>query len=102
MSLPHEITQRDLGGRSAKVMDAVEHSEAFVVTRNDTAIGELIPLRRHRMVTREQFAAMSLHAPFIDAEQFRSDLDQTIESELQDPYASAAVRTHVGAEASRV
>jgi antitoxin (DNA-binding transcriptional repressor) of toxin-antitoxin stability system len=29
-------------------MDAVAHGEAFIVTRNGTPIGELIPLRRHR------------------------------------------------------
>ena len=68
-------------------MDAVAHGEAFIVTRNGIAIGELIPLRRRRKVTREQFAAMSENAPFIDAEQFRADLDAVIDSELRDPYA---------------
>ena len=68
-------------------MDAVEHGESFVVTRNGTPIGELIPLRRRRTVTREQFAAMSANAPFVDPERFRADLDAAVDSGMRDPYA---------------
>lgn len=67
-------------------MDAVEHGEAFTITRNGTPVGELIPLRRRRTVTREEFAAVSANAPVIDATQFRADLDRAIDHDLQDPY----------------
>ncbi|MGH3489543.1 MAG: type II toxin-antitoxin system Phd/YefM family antitoxin [Actinopolymorphaceae bacterium] len=83
----HEITQRDLRHRSGQIMDAVEHGEAFIVTRNGAPIGELIPLRRRRTVTREQFVALSAHAPIVDAERFRADLDSIADPELRDPYA---------------
>lgn len=62
-------------------MDAVERGEAFIVTRNGTPVGELIPLRRRRAVTREQFAAMSMNAPIIDADRFRADLDSVTDTE---------------------
>jgi antitoxin (DNA-binding transcriptional repressor) of toxin-antitoxin stability system len=68
-------------------MDAVEHGEAFIVTRNGTPIGELIPLRRNRVVTRAHFAAVSANAPFVDAARFRADADRAIDSALEDPYA---------------
>jgi prevent-host-death family protein len=87
VAAPHEITQRDLRGKSGEIMDAVEHGEAFIVTRNGTPIGELIPLRRRRTVTREQFAAMSANAPFVDPERFRADLDAVIDTSVRDPYA---------------
>lgn len=88
MSAQPEITQRDLRARSGEIMDAVEHGEAFTVTRNGHAIGELIPLRRRRRtVTREQFAAMSTNAAVIDAERFRHDVDSVADGELRDPYA---------------
>ncbi|MQA87804.1 MAG: type II toxin-antitoxin system prevent-host-death family antitoxin [Streptosporangiales bacterium] len=86
MTAQHEITQRDLRSRSGEIMDAVEHGEAFVVTRNGAPIGELIPLRRRRVVTREEFAAMSANAPLINAERFRADLDEAVDGELRDPY----------------
>lgn len=86
MSAQHEITQRDLRSRSAEIMDAIEHGEAFIVTRSGTPIGELIPLQRRRYVTREQFTAMSENAPVIDAELFRSDLEVAIDTEMSDPY----------------
>jgi prevent-host-death family protein len=84
---PHEITQRDLRSRSGEIMDSVEHGEAFIVTRNGTPIGELIPLRRHRTVTREEFVAMSANAPLIDVQRFRADLDGAADNTLRDPYA---------------
>jgi prevent-host-death family protein len=84
---PEEITQRDLRNRSGEIMDRVEHGETFIVTRSGTAIGELIPLRRHRTVTREQFAAASANAPIVDAARFRADLDDAVDNELRDPYA---------------
>jgi len=40
MSTP-EITQRDLRSRSREIMDAVEHGQAFTVTRDGHQIGEL-------------------------------------------------------------
>lgn len=68
-------------------MDSVAHGKAFIVTRNGTPIGELIPLRRHRTVTREQFAAMSANAPVIDLRRFHADLDFVADTEMRDPYA---------------
>ena len=67
-------------------MDAVAHGESFIVTRNGMPIGELIPLRRHRAVSREQFAAVSANAPVVDAVRFRADADEAIDSTLHDPY----------------
>ncbi|MDG4788731.1 type II toxin-antitoxin system prevent-host-death family antitoxin [Micromonospora sp. WMMD1102] len=81
-----ELTQRDLRARSGQIMDAVAHGESFVVTRNGTPIGELIPLRRTRLVTREQFAGVSANAPVMDAARFRADVDSAMDSGLQDPY----------------
>ncbi|WP_328608147.1 type II toxin-antitoxin system prevent-host-death family antitoxin [Amycolatopsis sp. NBC_00345] len=86
MSLHHEITQRDLRSRSGEIMDAVEHGSTFVVTRSGTPIGELVPLRRRQAVTRAQFAWGSEHAPIIDLERFRADVDADISEEASDPY----------------
>ncbi|MBO0840328.1 MAG: type II toxin-antitoxin system prevent-host-death family antitoxin [Sciscionella sp.] len=87
MSLSHEITQRDLRSKSAEIMDAVSHGETFVVTRGGAPIGELIPLRRRRTVTREQFAAMSESAPVVDPVRFRADVDKSVGQSIHDPYA---------------
>ncbi|MFV2020542.1 type II toxin-antitoxin system Phd/YefM family antitoxin [Micromonospora sp. LOL_023] len=83
-----KLTQRDLRARSGKIMDAVAHGESFVVTRNGTPIGELIPLRRHRVVTREQFAGGSTNAPVTDTARFRADPDSVMDGGLRDPYGA--------------
>jgi antitoxin (DNA-binding transcriptional repressor) of toxin-antitoxin stability system len=62
--------------RSKELMDAVEHGQAFTVTRDGRSIGELVPLRqRRRFVSRVEFAAMSRPALAIDAGAFRGDQD---------------------------
>jgi len=86
MSHP-EITQRDLRSRSREIMDAVEHGQSFTVTRDGHRIGELIPLRRRlRFVPREEFAAKSRNAPYVDLEVFRADQETAADHELTSPY----------------
>ena len=76
MTSQPEITQRDLRMRSKEIMDAVEHGQAFTVTRDGHSIGELVPLRqRRRFVSRAEFVAMSRTAPTIDTDAFRADQD---------------------------
>lgn len=86
MSYP-EITQRDLRSRSREIMDAVEHGQSFMVTRDGHRIGELIPLRRRRrFVPRQEFAAMSRNAPDVDLDAFRADQEAALDQEPTSPY----------------
>jgi antitoxin (DNA-binding transcriptional repressor) of toxin-antitoxin stability system len=48
-------------------MDAVQHGQAFTVTRDGHRIAELVPpRRRRRFVSRQELAAMSRNAPVLD------------------------------------
>ena len=68
-------------------MDAVEHGQAFTVTRDGHQIGELIPIRqRRRFVSRQEFAAMSRNAPVSDLDAFRADQEAIAEHNDSDPY----------------
>src|SRR5215212_7039781 len=69
------ITQRELRNDSGEIMRRLDQGEAFVVTRNGVPVGELIPLRRRRLVPREAVVAAFAHAPAIDATRFRLDPD---------------------------
>ena len=81
-----EITQRDLRNRSREIMDAVERGESFTVTRDGHRIGELIPLRRRRFVSRDEFAGMSRNAPSIDPASFRADQDAAADQDSDSAY----------------
>jgi prevent-host-death family protein len=86
MGMP-EITQRDLRSKSREIMNAVEHGQAFTVTRDGHPIGELIPIRRkRRFVFRQEFAAMSRNAPASSLDAFRADQDAAADHEDGDPY----------------
>lgn len=81
-----EIMQRDLRSKSREIMDAVEHGQAFTVTRDGHQIGELIPIRRkRRFVSRQEFAALSRNAGASDLDAFRADQDVTADHEGGDP-----------------
>lgn len=87
MSTSAEISQRDLRTRSREIMDAVEHGQSFTVTRDGHRIAELIPLRRRRrLVSREEFVAMSRNAPAIDLAAFRADQRIALDDESGSPY----------------
>jgi antitoxin (DNA-binding transcriptional repressor) of toxin-antitoxin stability system len=80
-----EITQRDLRFRSREILDAVERGQAFIVTRDGHRIGELVPIRRRKFVSQQEFAAMSRNAPASDLDAFRADQDAVAEHEESGP-----------------
>lgn len=87
MSTYQEVTQRDLRTKSREIMDAVEHGQSFIVTRDGRQIGELVPLRsRRRYVPREEFVARSRNAPRIDLDAFRADQDSVLDNEATDAF----------------
>ncbi|MFT3822156.1 MAG: hypothetical protein QM750_31820 [Rubrivivax sp.] len=87
MNIPAEISLRDLSLRPDEIIDAVEHGRSFTVTRDGRGIGQLIPLRRRRFISREAFAEASRSAPSFDPATLRADLDAAFEQGAVDPYA---------------
>ncbi|WIY81600.1 type II toxin-antitoxin system prevent-host-death family antitoxin [Propionimicrobium sp. PCR01-08-3] len=87
MSLPGDISQRDLRMHSREIMDAVEQGEAFTVTRDGRKIAELIPLRnRRRFVPTGEFLALGHNLGTIDEDDFRESLDDVTDPYQDDPY----------------
>lgn len=76
--MSREITQRELRNNSGEIMRKLDEGETFIVTRNGVPVGELTPLRRHRFVAAEAAVALFRTAPAVDAQRFRSDLDQAV------------------------
>lgn len=81
-----EITQRELRNDSGAIMRSVERGGSFIITRNGTPIGKLIPLRRRTFVPRDEALAAFRTAPTLDAERFRHDIDEIAD---QDPVSRA-------------
>lgn len=70
-----EITQRELRNESGAIMRGLDRGESYVVTRNGTPVGELIPVRRRRFVNTPAATEAFRGTPFIDATEFRRDVD---------------------------
>jgi prevent-host-death family protein len=75
------ITQRELRNESGKIMRALDHGESFVVTRNGTPVGELVPVRRRRFVGADVAAAAFSGAARIEAARFRHDIDAVLDED---------------------
>jgi prevent-host-death family protein len=79
-----QISQRELRNDSGRIMRALDDGDSFVITRNGTPVGELLPLRRHRFVAASTAVAMFRDAPPLDAAAFRRDLDEVSDQEIPD------------------
>jgi antitoxin (DNA-binding transcriptional repressor) of toxin-antitoxin stability system len=73
------ITQRELRNESGAIMRGLDRGEAYVVTRNGVAVGELAPLRRRRFVAADAAIAAFGAAAAVDADRLRADLDATLD-----------------------
>lgn len=77
-----EISQRELRNNSGEIMRRLDQGEAFIVTRNGVPVGELVPLRRRRIVNGPALAAAFRGGPHIDYRRFRADLDRFIDQDI--------------------
>ena len=75
------ITQRELRNESGAIMRALDRGESFVVTRNGTPVGELVPVRPRRFVWADAAAAAFTAAPRIDPDRFRDDVDALLDED---------------------
>jgi len=77
-----ELTQRQLRNDSGEVMRGLDAGESFLVTRNGIPVGQLIPVRPNRFVSRDAALAAFARAAPIDPDRFRADVDRHVD---QDP-----------------
>lgn len=78
-----EISQRELRNNSGDIMRRLDEGEAFIVTRNGVPVGELVPLRRRRIVNGPALAAAFQAAPPIDLRRLRADLDRCVDQDIE-------------------
>lgn len=78
------IPQRELRNQNSKVIDEVLKGTSFVVTRNGVPVAELRPLKSERrsFVPRIELLTLGTSGPRLDAELFRTDLDDTADQGL--------------------
>ena len=78
-----QINQRTLRNDSGRIMRALGEGSSFTVTRDGVPVGELVPLRRHRFVSASAVVEMFRGAPRVDGHQFRADLDENVDQDVE-------------------
>lgn len=86
VSMPRDITQRQLRNDSGEIMRGLDRGETYVITRHGVPVGELTPLRRHRFVNAETAIASFRGAPSVELARLRTDLDN-VASQDPSPHA---------------
>jgi prevent-host-death family protein len=79
--MTRRITQRELRNESGEIMRGLDRGESFVVTRNGTPVGELVPLRPRQFVSTDAAAAAFRGAPPLDPARFRDDVDAALDED---------------------
>jgi len=64
-------------------MRGLDAGDSYVVTRNGVAVGELVPLRRHRFVATEAVLELFRGVPPLDLHRLRADLDRVASQDLE-------------------
>ena len=77
------ISQRELRNHSGRIMRELDAGRSFVVTRHAAPVGELRPLRRHRLVDRAVVAEIFRGAPEIDRRRFVNELDAATDQDME-------------------
>ena len=77
--MTEQISQRELRNDSGRIMRALDDGQTFVVTRNGRPVGELRPLRRDRFVDAVTVSDAFRHAPSLNWETLRDDLDRVVD-----------------------
>lgn len=73
------ITQRELRNDSAVVLREVQAGQTLIVTRNGMPVAQLGPVPPRRFIPRAVLADAARHAPRVDLDRFRSDLDAVVD-----------------------
>ena len=79
--MARRITQRELRNESGEIMRELDRGESFLVTRNGTPVGELMPVRRRQFVPAETVTAAFSGAARIDPGRFREDVDSVLDED---------------------
>ncbi len=81
--MTEQISQRELRNDSGRIMRALDDGQTFVVTRNGRPVGELRPLRRDRFVDAVTVVEVFRHAPRLDWQSMREDIDQQLDQDIE-------------------
>lgn len=80
--MSEQITQRELRNDSGRIMRGLDEGRTFIVTRRSEPVGELVPLKRQRLVDVNTVAGIFRGAPAIDHDRFRAEIDADVDQGL--------------------
>ncbi|MEU4362358.1 prevent-host-death protein [Promicromonospora sp. NPDC023987] len=81
--MAEQISQRELRNDSGRIMRALDEGYTFIVSRNGHPVGELRPLRRQRFITAQAAVEMYRHAPQLDWDSVRADIDEYVDQDIE-------------------
>lgn len=76
-----EVSVRELRNQGGQILNRVESGESMTITRDGTPVAVISPLRQPRLSATALLENWK-NVPLINAESFRSDIDQALDMSL--------------------
>jgi antitoxin (DNA-binding transcriptional repressor) of toxin-antitoxin stability system len=83
---PADVSVRQFVADSGAVTRGLRQGHAYTLTLNGEPLAKMIPIRRRQAVPKDEVLAIFATAPMIDVDELRSDLDESVDQDLRDPY----------------
>jgi len=83
---PVDVSVRQFVADSGRVTRGLRQGRTYTLTLNGEPLAEMIPIRKRRAVPAEEVLAVFATAPILDWDEVRADLDDTVDTELRDPF----------------
>lgn len=83
---PADVSVRQFVAESGRITRGLRQGRPYTLTLNGEPLAEMIPIRKRRAVPAEEVLAVFTTAPVLDWDEIRADLDDTVDTELRDPF----------------
>jgi antitoxin (DNA-binding transcriptional repressor) of toxin-antitoxin stability system len=83
---PVPVSVRQFVADSGSVTRGLREGRSYTLTLNGEPLAAVIPIRRRQAVPKAEVLAAFATAPAIDVADLRTDLEDTFDDEMRDPY----------------
>jgi antitoxin (DNA-binding transcriptional repressor) of toxin-antitoxin stability system len=83
---PADVSVRQFVADSGSVTRGLRQGRTYTLTLNGEPLARMVPVRRRQAVPTDEVFANFATAPVINADEFRTDLDEAFDQEVRDPY----------------
>ena len=83
---PTDVSVRQFVADSGAVTRGLRQGRTYTLTLNGEPLARMVPIRRRRAIPKEEVLAIFATVPMVDVDELRTDLDEVVSQDLDNPY----------------